>query len=91
MREPWGQPLPSPVALGQGTEKFREAVKALAEQYPIPVYPFDHKERKDDGANQIRQPRGEQDGILFDRRDTGGKGASVPRQEGGRAVSVHAP
>ena len=32
MREQLGKPVPSPVVLGQVTEKFREAVKALAEQ-----------------------------------------------------------
>src|SRR5438270_8997494 len=65
MREQLGKPIPSPVVLGQVTEKFREAVKAMAEQYQIPVYQFDHKERKDDVANKIRQQRGEQDGIIF--------------------------
>jgi hypothetical protein len=65
MREQLGKPIPSPVVLGQVTEKFREAVKAMAEQHQIPVYQFDHKERKDDVANQIRQQRGERDGIIF--------------------------
>ena len=39
------------VLLGQVTEKFREAVKAQAEREQIPVYQFQHKERKDDVAN----------------------------------------
>jgi hypothetical protein len=39
--------MPSPVVLGQISEKFREAVKALAEQEGVPVYQFRHKERKD--------------------------------------------
>jgi hypothetical protein len=57
MREQLGKPVPSPVVLGQVTERFRE-VKALAEQQQIPIYQFDHKERKDDVANRIRQQRG---------------------------------
>jgi hypothetical protein len=51
MREQLGKPIPSPVVLGQVTEKFREAVKAMAERERIPIYQFDHKERKDDVAN----------------------------------------
>jgi hypothetical protein len=38
MRGPLGKPIPSPVVLGQGTEKFGEAVKAQAEQKQIPIY-----------------------------------------------------
>jgi len=65
MREQLGKPIPSPVVLGQVTEKFREAVKAMAERQQIPLYQFDHKERKDDVANRIRQERGVRDGIVF--------------------------
>ena len=65
MREQWGKPIPSPVVLGQITEKFRESVKALAEREKIPIYQFDHKERKDDIANRFRQQRGIRDGIVF--------------------------
>jgi len=32
MREQLGKPIPSPVVLGQISEKFREAVKAMAER-----------------------------------------------------------
>lgn len=32
MRGQWGKPIPSPVVLGQVTEKFRDAVKAEAER-----------------------------------------------------------
>ena len=39
-------PIPSPVVLGQVPEKFRDAVKAMAERQQIPIYQFDHKERK---------------------------------------------
>lgn len=65
MREQLGKPIPSPVVLGQVSEKFREAVKALAERQQIPIYQFDHKERKDEVANQIRQQRGVREGIVF--------------------------
>ena len=65
MREQLGKPIPSPVVLGQVTEKFREAVKGMAERQRIPVYQFAHKERKDDVANRFRQQRGIRDGIVF--------------------------
>src|SRR5580693_4088645 len=47
MRGQLGKPAPSPVVLGHVSEKFREAVKTLAEAECIPVYQFRHKERKD--------------------------------------------
>ena len=65
MRQQLGKPIPSPVVLGQVTEKFRDAVKAMAERQEIPIYQFDHKERKDDVANKIRHQRGVRDGIVF--------------------------
>lgn len=65
MREQLGKPIPSPVVLGQVTEKFREAVKAKAEAEAIPIYQFSHKERKDDVANQIRRQRRVRDGVVF--------------------------
>src|SRR5512142_1806738 len=58
MRDQLGKPIPSPVVLGQVTERFREAVRTKAERESIPIYPFDHKERKDDVANQMRRQRG---------------------------------
>ena len=54
LREQLDKPIPSPVVLGQITEKFREAVKALAERQQIPIYQFDHKERKDGIARDLR-------------------------------------
>jgi len=65
MREQLGKPIPSPAVLGQVTEKFRDAVKATAEQQQIPFYQFDHKEKKDTFANRIRQSRGIRDGVVF--------------------------
>ena len=65
MREQLKKPVPSPVVLGQVTEKFREAVKEKAERERIPIHSFDHKERKDETANQIRKERGIRDGVVF--------------------------
>ena len=65
MQQQLGKPIPSPVVLGQVTEKFRDAVKAQAEQQQIPVYQFNHKERKDDIANDFRRQRGVRDQIVF--------------------------
>lgn len=65
LRGQLGKPIPSPALLGQITEKFRDAVKALAQQQHIPVYAFTHKEKKDDIANRFRQQRGTRDGIVF--------------------------
>jgi hypothetical protein len=53
------------VVLGQVTEKFREAVKTQAERQQIPIYQFNHKERKDDAANDFRRQRGVRDQIVF--------------------------
>ena len=41
------------------TGKFRDAVKAMVEHRQIPVYQFNHEERKDDAANQFRRERGQ--------------------------------
>jgi hypothetical protein len=65
MQQQLGKPIPSPVVLGQVTEKFRSAVKAQAEQQQIPIYQFNHKERKDDIANDFRRQRGVRDQIVF--------------------------
>lgn len=40
-----------------GRPKFRDAVKALAERQQTPIYQFNHKERKDDVANEFRRKR----------------------------------
>jgi hypothetical protein len=65
MREQLHKPVPSPVVLGQITEHFREAVKELAQREQIPVHQFQHKEDKDDIANEFRRKRGTRDGIVF--------------------------
>jgi hypothetical protein len=65
MREQLGKPVPSPVVLGQLSEKFQEAVKNLAEREWIPVYQFRHKEKKDNIANEFRRQRPVRDGSIF--------------------------
>ena len=60
-----GKPVPSPVILGQISERFRDSVKSLAERDSIPLYQFNHKERKDDIANEFRRQRQFRDGIVF--------------------------
>jgi len=65
MQQQLGKPIPSPAVLGQISERFRTAVKSLAEREQIPICQFSHKERKDDIANQFRQQRGVRDGIVF--------------------------
>jgi len=60
---PVGMPVPSPVVLGQVSERFRRAVKTQAEREDIPVYQLQHKERKDDIANNFRKQREVRDGI----------------------------
>lgn len=65
MREQLGKPIPSPVVLGQVSERFREAVKTMAERDGIPMFQFSHGEKKDDIANRIRKERGIRDGIVF--------------------------
>ena len=65
MRQQLGKPVPSPVVLGQITEKFRKAVKSVAEQDQIPVHEFERKEDKDETGNQFRRQRGTRDGIVF--------------------------
>src|ERR1700736_6376535 len=65
MREQLGKPVPSPVVLGQITEKFRAGVKALAQREQIPLHEFTHKENKDETGNDFRRQRGVRDQIVF--------------------------
>ena len=65
MREQLHKPVPSPVVLGQITERFRAAVKGLAEREQIPVHEFRHKQDKDEIANEFRRQPGRRDGIVF--------------------------
>ena len=65
MRDQLGKPIPSPVVLGQVSEKFRVAVKAHAEQQQIPIHQFSHPERKDDIANDFRRRCPVRDQVVF--------------------------
>jgi hypothetical protein len=65
MRGQLKKPIPSPVVLGQVSERFREAVKERAERDHLPIYQFQHKERKDDIANDFRKQRRVRDEIVF--------------------------
>ena len=65
MREQLDKPAPSPVVLGQISERFREAVKALAERDRIPAYQLRHTEKKGDLANRFRRQRPVRDAIVF--------------------------
>jgi hypothetical protein len=58
-------PVPSPVVLGQITERFRAAVKELARAGTDSIYEFRHKQDKDEIANEFRRQRGTRDGIVF--------------------------
>ena len=60
-----GKPVPSPVVLGQISERFRGSVKSLAERDSIALYQFSHRERKDDIANEFRGQRPVREGIVF--------------------------
>jgi hypothetical protein len=46
MRNQLGKPVPSPVVLGQVSERFREAVKTLAEREDIPIHQSNTKNGK---------------------------------------------
>src|SRR5215471_1609996 len=65
MTEQLGKPIPSPVLLGQITQRFVSEVKEFAERHQIPLLQFAGGERKDDIANRLRQQRGVREGVVF--------------------------
>jgi hypothetical protein len=65
MRDRLGKPYPSPVLLGQITERFRGEVKTFADRGQIPVHVFTRQEKKDELANRFRRERGTRDGVVF--------------------------
>ena len=69
------------------TGTFRDAVKAPAEHRQLPVYQFNHKERKDDIANDFRRQRGVRDQNVFI-GVAQEKAQALQRKEGQRAVRV---
>jgi len=54
LRRQLAKPVPSPVLLGQLTERFRQAVNQFAGEHDIPVRKFLKGERKDDVAAEYR-------------------------------------
>jgi hypothetical protein len=65
LREHLGKPVPSPVVLGQITQRFVAALQQYAEQREIPIVHFEHGERKDERANRLRQQRPVRDEVVF--------------------------
>jgi hypothetical protein len=57
--------MPSPAILGQITSKFRDAVASFAAQNEVPLIKFEHGERKDDRAQELRRKRGVRDEVVF--------------------------
>jgi len=65
MMERLGKPIPSPSLLGKITQGFVAAVKQFAADNSIPVVKFEHKQRKDDIANELRATRSVRDQVVF--------------------------
>jgi hypothetical protein len=65
MIERLGKPIPSPSLLGKITQGFVAAVKQFAADSAIPVVKFEHKQRKDDIANELRAARAVRDQVVF--------------------------
>ncbi|MFH1115217.1 MAG: hypothetical protein V1792_15010, partial [Pseudomonadota bacterium] len=65
MIERLGRPIPSPALLGKITQGFVAAVKQFADHNGIPVLKFEHKQRKDDIANEMRTKRAVRDEVVF--------------------------
>jgi hypothetical protein len=60
-----GKPIPSPALLGKITQSFVAAVKQFANHNGIPLVKFEHKQRKDDNANDLRAKRPLRDRVVF--------------------------
>jgi hypothetical protein len=65
MIERLGKPIPSPSLLEKITHGFVAAVKQFATDNEVPVIKFEHKQRKDDIANELRATRGVRDQVVF--------------------------
>ncbi len=65
MIERLGKPIPSPSLLGKITQGFVAAVKQFAQDNEIPLLKFEHKQRKDDIANELRAKRSVRDRVVF--------------------------
>jgi hypothetical protein len=60
-----GQPIASPALLGQITGKFIAAVKSFAAREGVPLFHFERKECKDEGAKKLRRERAVRDAVVF--------------------------
>jgi hypothetical protein len=60
-----GQPIASPALLGHITGQFVASLRDFARCQDIPLFPFRHKESKDQRAHQLRARRGVRDGVVF--------------------------
>ena len=60
-----GISIPSPVILGQITEKFRTTVKVFAENNQIPFIQFSRGQRKDEIAQTYRRDFTKEEGVVF--------------------------
>lgn len=65
LREHLGKPIPSPAVLGQITKRFRDNVQRFSEETGIPLVKFEHGERKDDRAQELRRERGVRGEVVF--------------------------
>lgn len=65
MIERLAKPIPSPALLGKITQGFVAAVKQFAADNGIPLLKFEHGERKDDIANEMRSKRSVRDEVVF--------------------------
>ena len=62
VREQLGKPIPS--GAGPGVREVPRGGEGHAEQKQIPIYRFQHKERKDAAAHDFRRKRGVRDRSL---------------------------
>ncbi len=60
-----GQKIPSPVLLERITKHFVASVKKFAADNGIPLVKFEHGQRKDDIANELRAQRPVRDEVVF--------------------------
>jgi hypothetical protein len=65
MMERLGRPIPSPALLGRITQNFAAAVKQFAGDKGIPLFRFEHGQRKDDTGNDLRAKRPVRDEVVF--------------------------
>ncbi len=60
-----GHKIPSPVLLGDITQRFVAAVKSFAEEHRVPLIHFEPGQRKDDVAAEYRRAFDQAEGVVF--------------------------